>query len=229
MCTGAQEWSGGSFPVIAKSTITVGEPHRAALGFCVTTPEGFEFLPELQAQFDAINAMVRPVVESMRAVQPIADFLHRQSDAMESIRRSFEVALQVAPPPATRAALADLVAQLQPGSLLGSDLAVGKADVQQGLVNLLHDVTDEDTEELEQDIAAIKSSPELTDKLGNIVSRVNWTGVTVTGMSAYTLYLAYNLLMHIADEPVTEHLSAAQDAVVSNRLQVVAIIVALAA
>jgi hypothetical protein len=45
--------------------------------------------------------------------RPVLDLIERQRDAIEAMRSSFELAMRVQPPPATRQALADMVRHLR--------------------------------------------------------------------------------------------------------------------
>lgn len=103
-----------------------------------------------------------------------------------------------------------------------------RQDAERALLDLMPQ-TSEETEQAEQAADEVAASPELGEKLRRVVSRVNWAGVARELSPWAALYLPYRLLMETANFPVTEQLSAEQNAAVQNKLVVLSIVVALAA
>lgn len=60
-----------------------------------------------------VLALARDASALIANIQPVLDIIQRQRDTMEAMRSSFELAMRVQPPPATRQALADMVRRLR--------------------------------------------------------------------------------------------------------------------
>jgi hypothetical protein len=197
---------------------------RASVGH-VTISEDFGIPPGILAQAEATFRDIRPFLAS---IGPVVGIVERQRAAMEQMRASFEQALSMGPPPASRRALADLVHQLREESLQAAALTEQAQDAQQTVVALVGPELDpEQLDEVRQGVAELEASPELREKLRRVVSRIDWSGIReLTPWAALTWATA--VLTHVANLPISEHLSADQVAPLQNRLQVLAIVVALA-
>ena len=89
------------------------------------------------------------------------------------------------------------------------------------------ELTPERAEEIQQAADEIGADPELRGKLRRVAERVDWSAIgALTPWAA--LCAAAVLLFKVAVMPVTEQLSAAQNAALSNWFMALAVIVALA-
>jgi hypothetical protein len=78
------------------------------------------------------------------------------------------------------------------------------------------------------ELAEIEADPELSGKLKQLAGAIDWADVgELTAWGA--LVWAARWLFQVADWPVTKHLSAKQNAALSDQFMVLAVIVALAA
>jgi len=76
----------------------------------MTQPDDFGIPPEVLSQVERLAPF-------LAAMQPALQIVERQRETMETIRRSFEEAMQAEPPPQTRQQLAELVHRLRAQSL----------------------------------------------------------------------------------------------------------------
>jgi len=173
---------------------------------------------------EAVDRQSRRLLANVGLVMSIID---RQHNAMEAMRSSFEVAMRVQPAPATRQALADMVQRLREDPPAGALAAQARAAEPAILAFVGQELAPEQVDEIHQGTEEVEADPELSGKLRHLVDRVDWSEVgTLTPWAA--LCVAAVLLFKVADLPITEQLSAAQDAAIANRLTVLVIVVALA-
>jgi hypothetical protein len=201
-------------------------------------PEDFGIPPDVLAQLQAAEHVVRPIMESLQAIQPViknwqaaADLLAVQRSAMENVIRivpSENPIRFMLPSLAVRQAIFGLASQFQDQQTLAAELAVREPAIEQRLLDLLPQ-TPEETGQVEQVANEVRVNPELSEKLRDAVNQVSWSGVARKVPLWVALYIAYRLLMNAANLPVTENLSSAQNAALQNRLVVLGIVVSIAA
>ena len=175
-----------------------------------------------------------PLVDGIRMpvflanVRPVIGIIERQHDAMEAMRSSFDLAMHVQPPPGTRQALADMVHRLREDPPPAAVLMAQARDAGPAILALVgQELTPERAEEIQQAADEIGADPELRGKLRRVAERVDWSAIgALTPWAA--LCAAAVLLFKVAVMPVTEQLSAAQNAALSNWFMALAVIVALA-
>lgn len=194
----------------------------------MTISEEYGIPPEMLAQVEdarALHAKMRPILDIIEAQRPVLDIIERQRDAMETMRSSFELAMRVLPPPATRQAIANMVRHLRENPPAAAVLAAQARSAGPAVAALLgQDLTPAQAEEVRQGVEEIEADPELSGKIRRVVERVDWAAVgTLTPWAL--LCVAWVLLSQLADQAAT----AAQAAALSNQLAVLIVVTALAA
>lgn len=218
----------------------------------VTTPADYGISPEVLAQAEATAVHARPYADALEHfrpfldsllanvaatrqarefvanVGPVIDIIERQSDAMEAMRSSFELAMHVQPPPETRQALADMVHRLREDPPTAAMLIAQARDAEPTILALVgQELTPEQAEEIQQGADEIGADPELSGKLRRVAERVDWS--TIGALTPWAALCAASvLLFKVAVLPVTEQFSAEQNAVLSNWFMALTVIVALA-
>ena len=202
----------------------------------MTTPDDYGISPEvLAAAADRQNRMITAAAAAadrqnrlIANIGPVMSIIERQHNAMEAMRSSFEFAMRIQPP-ATRQALADMVHRLREDPPTGAALAAQARAAEPAILALVaQELAPEQVDEVQRGAEEVEADPELDEKLRRLVDRVDWSGVgTLTPWAA--LCVAAVLLFKVADLPVTEQLSTAQNAALTNWLMALGIIVALAA
>lgn len=172
----------------------------------------------------ALIANMRPVLDIIERQRPVLDIIQRQRDTMEAMRGSFELAMRVQPPPATRQALADMVRRLREDPPAATVLAAQARSASPAVAALVgQELTPAQVDEVCQGVDEIEADPELSGKMRRVVERVNWAAIgTLTPWAL--LCVAWVLLTELADQAVT----AAQAAALSNQLAVLIVVTALA-
>jgi hypothetical protein len=195
----------------------------------VTIPDNFGLSPRVLAQFQDIWRISEPTLANTPQVR---DFIANMRPLVELIAQRQhpsinDLAMRVTLPPGTRQAMDDIANRfLEQHQFSAVALAVREPAVEQGLIDLLPR-TPEETEQVERAIIEVRADPDLSEKLRNVVAQINWSGVARKLSPWGLLYLAYHLLMEVANLPVSENLSAAQTAALQNKFAVVAIVVSI--
>lgn len=179
--------------------------------------------PEVLAAAEDASALMsrmRPVLDMIQSAQPVLEIIARQRDTMETIRRSYELAL----PPATRQALTDAARFLRDHPPAADDLAARARSAGPAIAGLVgQDLTPAQVEEVRQGVDEIQADPELSGQMRHAVEHVDWAAVGK--LTPWTLLcVAWVLLFKLADQTT----DPAQAAVLSNHLQVLILITALA-
>jgi len=171
-----------------------------------------------------VLALARDASALIANMRPVLDIIQRQRDAMEAMRSSFEFAMRVQPPPATRQALADLVRRLREDPPVATVLAAQARSASPAVADIVgQELTLAQVDEVRQGVDEIEADPELSGKMRRVVERINWSAIgTLTPWAL--LCVAWVLLNELADQAVT----AAQAAALSNKLAVLIVITALA-
>ena len=183
----------------------------------MTISEEFGISPEVLAPARDASAL-------MANKRPVLDIVERHRDTMEAMRSSFELAMRVQPPPATRQALADMVRRLREDPPAATVLAAQARSASPAVAALVgQELTPAQVDEVCQGVDEIEADPELSGKMRRVVERVNWAAIgTLTPWAL--LCVAWVLLTELADQAVT----AAQAAALSNQLAVLIVVIALA-
>lgn len=171
-----------------------------------------------------VLALARDASALIANMQPVLDIIQRQRDTMEAMRSSFEFAMRVQPPPATRQALADMVRRLREDPSAAAVLAAQARSASPAVAALVgQELTPAQVDEVRQGVDEIEADPELSGKMRRVVEQVNWAAIgTLTPWAL--LCVAWVLLTELADQAVT----AAQAAALSNQLTVLIVVTALA-
>jgi hypothetical protein len=193
----------------------------------VTIAEEYGIPPEILAQVEdarALHAKMRPILDIIEAQRPVLDIIERQREAMETMRSSFELAMRVLPPPATRQAIADMVRYLREDPPTAAVLVAQARSASPAVAAFVgQDLTPDQAEEVRQGVEEIEADPELSGKIRRVVERVDWAAVgTLTPWGL--LCVAWVLLSQLADQAAT----AAQAAALSNQLAVLIVVTTLA-
>jgi hypothetical protein len=196
------------------------------MSFAMTTPEDVGIPSDLLAQAEATARDVRPFLPLLDSMRPVMQIIERQHTAMEEMRRSFEEAMRQQPPPQTRQALADMVHQLRQQSLLAAMPVISVHDPEQAVL-ALRPQTPEEVDQVKQDIAAIEKTPDLEGKLRRLVGGIDRADIGELTAWGALIWVTQRLLA-VADSPISQQMSTDQIAALQNRLQVLAIIAALA-
>lgn len=167
-------------------------------------------------------AMVERVRPMMELIQSATAILERQDAAMQYVQQSDEAALRLQP--GSRQELAAIVHRLQAMPVTSAPPVSGR-DAELAILELTPE-TPEKIKQVELTVQEIDQNPQFSRALELLAQRTLTAGATVTPWAA--LVLAARWLIGYASSPVTEDLTAAQTAAVSNHLVVLGIIVALA-
>lgn len=183
----------------------------------MTISEEFGISPQVLALAKDASALIA----NMR---PVLDMIERQRDTMEAMRSSFELAMRVQPPPATRQALADMVRRLREDPPVAAVLVAQARSASPAVAAAVgQELTSAQVEEVRQGVEEIEADPELSEKIRRVVERVDWAAIGALTPWAL-LCIAWVLLSRLADQAVT----AAQSAALSNHLAVLMVVIALA-
>lgn len=134
----------------------------------MTISEEFGISPEVLAPARDASAL-------MANKRPVLDIVERHRDTMEAMRSSFELAMRVQPPPATRQALADMIRHLRKDPSVATVLAAQARSAGLAVAALVgQELAPAQVDEVRQGVEEIEADPELSGKMRRVVERVDW-------------------------------------------------------
>lgn len=168
--------------------------------------------------------MLSKTADSINRLQPVIDLATRVAPLMATIEHAAQSANRLGAIARNQETIARILKSHPTLPVpTARDLDEAEADLLSRLPQ-----TPEDVREVEQAIAQIDSDPERVSLIGKLTSGI--TRDDVKELSAWALLVLVGwLLFKMANLPVTADLSPAQEAALSNEVNVIAIIVAMAA